>query len=173
MMFDDGHFCLMIFAQGPWKPKYKEKLCQEVQSSFLASLAARSKEEEHVLGFAETARIPLFDPEDLGKSRRECEICSRIHSLFKELLGRNEGLILFSHTVPDVPGFKAFIAPLFEDPRIKKIYYHELGPETVVIDQTKYLLLLKDRTDHRLSKAEFFKLLDANKFQLNVLYEIY
>jgi hypothetical protein len=173
MMFDDGHFCLMIFAQGPWKPKYKEKLRQEVQSSFLASLVARSKEEEHRLGFAETARIPLFDPEELGKSQRECQICSRINALFKETLGRNEGLILFSHTVPDVQGFKTFVKPLFKDPRIKKMYYYELGPETVVIDQTKYLPLLKERTDRRLSKDEFFKLLDANKFQLNVLYEIY
>jgi hypothetical protein len=172
-MFDDGHFCLMIFAQGPWKPKYKEKLREEVQSSFLASLAARSKEEQHRLDFAETARILLFDLEGLGKSQRECQICSRIHSLFKEILGRNEGLILFSHTVPDVQGFKKFVAPLLEDPRIKKIYYYELGPETFVIDQTKYLPILKDRTDRRLSKAEFFKLLDANKFQLNVLYEIY
>lgn len=173
IMFDYGHFCLLIFAQGPWKPNYKAQLAKEVQARFIASLEARSPEEERRLAWAETEKNPLFDPEELGKSQRECAFCSAIYEFLKEKLGQTDGLLLFSHSVPDVIGFKTVITPLFEDPRIKKVYYYELGMDSFVVDQTKYLPILKDRRDERLPLSEFLKLLDADKFQINVVYEIH
>ena len=172
-MFDYGHFCLLVFAQGPWKPNFKEQLAKTVQARFLASLEARSPEEEQRLAWNETEKIPLFDPKELGKSHRECGFCSAIYEFLKEKLGQTDGLFLFSHTVTDVTGFKTVITPLLEDPRIKKVYYYELGPETFVVDQTRYLPILKDRRDERISLSQFLQLLDANKFQTNVIYEIH
>ncbi|MFX1475457.1 MAG: hypothetical protein ACFFCO_08280 [Promethearchaeota archaeon] len=172
-MFDYGHFCLLIFAQGPWKPKYKEKLAREVQARFLRSLVARTPDEERHLSFAETAKMPLFDPEELGQSQPECTFFSKIYEFLKEKLGNNVGLFLFSHSVPDVIGFKTVITPLFEERRIKKVYYYELGPETFVDDQTRYLPMLKERRDERLPLSAFLQLLDADKFQCNVVYEIH
>lgn len=136
-------------------------------------LEPRSKEEEHRLSWDETAKLPLFDPKELGESEKECPLCSAIFNIFKEKIGSNDGSILFSHTVPDVTGFKTFTTPLFNDPRIKKLYYFELGPETYVIGNEKYIPQLQERKNLRLSKADFFELLNKNKFQLNMLYEIH
>lgn len=172
-MFDYGHFCLLIFAQGTWKPKYKERLAKETQSNFLQTLEPRSKAESLHLSWAETERLPLFDPMELGKTQRECALCSAIYKIFQEKKGQNAGVILFSHSVPDVIGFKALFPPLLKDPRIKKLFYFELGPETFVIDKTKYLAQLNERTHQCLSESEFFDLLDNDKFQQNKLYEIY
>ncbi len=172
-MFDYGHFALLIFAQGTWKPQYRTKLIEQAQTRFLSVLEPRSKQEESRLSWDETAKLPLFDPKELGKSEKECPLCSAIYEIFQGKKGNTDGLILFSHTVPDVPGFITFTQPLFDDPRIKKLYYFELGPETYVIGNEKYLPLLEKREDLRLTKAEFFDLLQKDKFRDNVLYEVY
>ena len=172
-MYYIGHFCLLIFAQGSWKPQYREKLMETAQDTFISVLEPRSKEEESRLDWDETEKIPLFDPKELGKSQKECPLCSAIYEIFQEKQSINDGLILFSHTVPDVSGFKTFTTPLFDDPRIKKLYYFELGPETFVIGNEKYLPLLEKTEELRLSKVDFFELLRKDKFQVNVLYEIF
>ena len=172
-MYDYGHCCLLIFAQGTWKPQYRKKLIETTQDSFISVLEPRSKEEESRLDFDETEKIPLFDPKELGKSQKECPLCSAIYKILQEKKSDNDGVCLFSHTVPDVPGFKTFTTPLFDDPRIKKLYYFELGPETFVIGNEKYIPQLQKRNDLRLSKVEFFNSLDKNEFQTNMLYEIH
>ena len=172
-MFDTGHFCLLIFAQGPWKPKYREQLIETAQESFISVLVPRSPEEEAHLNFAETPKLPLFDPDELGKSEKDCPLCAAIYKIFLEKKGQNHGVILFSHNVPDVPGFKTFASPLLNDPRVKKLYYFELGPETDVIGNEKYIPQLQEREEQRLTLAEFNDLLKKNVFQTNTLYEIH
>ena len=66
-MYDYGHFCLLIFAQGSWKPQYREKLMETAQDTFISVLEPRSKEEESRLDWDETEKTPLFDPKELGK----------------------------------------------------------------------------------------------------------
>ena len=83
-MYDYGHFCLLIFAQGTWKPQYRKKLIETAQDEFISVLEPRSKEEEARLSWTETEKIPLFHPKELGKSQKECPLCSAIYEIFQD-----------------------------------------------------------------------------------------
>jgi len=108
-MYDYGHFCWLILANGTWKAQYKEKLLKNVQSNFLSALKPDSVEESRQMSWDENELSPLFDPREIGKSQRDYQICSAISTIFEEKRGTNEGFILFSHNVPDAESFKTFM----------------------------------------------------------------
>jgi hypothetical protein len=103
-MYDMGHFCLLIIAQDKWKPHFKEQLLEDVNKKFLPLLEPRSKQEEIKIGWNEVPKEPLFDP----KNQTVCESCSALQPIFENKKGVNDGLILFSHSLPDKFGVKFF-----------------------------------------------------------------
>ncbi len=122
-MFDSGHFCLLVFAQGSWKEGYKNRLRKKISTDFLELLEPKSEEEAKQISWNEIDKSPLFDP----KLEHECRVCENLYKLFDAKKGANEGLIYFSHNVPDIEGFKTFFTHLFGEETIKKVYYLELA----------------------------------------------
>ena len=159
-MFYYGHFCLLIIAQEKWKENYQQKILEKVSSNFLSVLVARNEAEEKRLGWEETPKDPLFNP----KNYENCKICSGLTQIFYEKKGINNGLVLFSHTVPDAIGFKSFFTSVFEEKRIKKVLYYELDDDEK-IDK-------KNIPEEKVSLSEVFTSIENKKFQKKVLYEI-
>jgi len=120
-MYDQGHFCLLVFAQGTWKPHYKEKLIKKIADNFFSLIEPRSEEEARIVGWNEAEKSPLQDPKKLDY----CKVCNRLAPLFKENLRDNEGFILFSHSIPDLGAFLPFFSNLFRETGIKKAFYLE------------------------------------------------
>lgn len=131
-------------------------------------------EESHLIDWNENEISPLFDPKELGKSQRDCQLCSAIAKIFEAKKGTNEGLILFSHNVPDLESFKIFLTPFFKNPRIKKLFYLELDVDSYLSSKNIALNLskLKNLQIKRLNNPEFSILLDKNQFEQGILYEI-
>ncbi len=173
-MYDYGHFCLLILANGTWKAQYNEKLLKTVQSNFLSALKPISVEEARQMSWDENELSPLFDPRELGKSQRDSQIYLANSTIFKEKRGINEGVILFSHNVPDAESFKTFITPFFKDSRIKKIFYLELEPDSYLNSKNiaSYLSNLKNLQIDRLKGSEFITLLEKSQLKCNLLYEL-
>ena len=162
-MYDFGHLCLLIIAQGKWKPHFSEQLLDEVNKKFLPLLEPRSKQEEIKIGWNETPKEPLFDPHNYEK----CKSCSALQPIFEDKKGVNDGLILFSHSLPDRVGVKSFITNLFEERRIKKVYYLELGfGEELKLDE------VSDIKQKQLSLSEITELIEQEKFESKILYDI-
>ena len=162
-MYDYGHFCLLILAQDKWKAHFKEQLKDDVSAEFLSLLEPRSQQEAIKIGWNETPKESLFDPKDQTK----CQSCSALYPLFVNKKGVNEGLILYSHSLPDKIGVKSFLNHLLDERRIKKVYYLELGfGEELKPDEVSGI-------DHKqISITEFINSIDKGQFETRVLYDI-
>ena len=162
-MYDDGHFCLGIQVQGVLKEHFKKTLIKKVSDDFLLLLEPRSKEEEVHMDWMEIWKSPLFDP----ATNTKCDVCLTLNTVFLEKLGNNDGVILFSNNVPDALGFHEFFPKLFEDKRIKKLYYFELPPINI-----GYKISVEQIRHQKVKLSEFLKLIDDGKFETHILYEI-
>ena len=162
-MYDEGHFCLGIQVQGVLKEHFKNSLIKKVSDDFLLLLEPRSKEEEIHMGWIEVWKSPLFNP----ATNTKCNACLTLNKVFLEKLGKNDGVILFSNNVPDTLGFKEFFPKLFNDKRIKKLYYFELPPINI-----GYEVIVDEITNQKVKLSEFFKIIDNEKFETHKLYEI-
>ncbi len=162
-MYDAGHFCLLIFAQGVWKENYVKALLENVSSNFLSQLKPRNEAEGVQISWNEVYEDPLFEP----PPNYNCSICSFLSEVFNTKKGNNESLILFSHNVLDVIGFKTFFTPLIKNAKIKKLFYLELS----LLDEEEFLKhkTLKSQQVH---SYEIFELVDKDRFENGTLYEI-
>ncbi|MCP4764258.1 MAG: hypothetical protein GY870_20965 [archaeon] len=163
-MYDLGHSCLLVFAQGSWKDHYKKELKEILTSNFLSQLKPRSEEEAKKIAWNEVNEEPFFEP---PPRKYDCDICSFISEAFQEKKGINEGMLLFTHNVLDAIGFKAFFAPLIKNTKIKKILYFELG----IFDEKDFLSHKKCVTKQARSH-EIFEIVDNNLFENGIIYEI-
>ncbi len=162
-MYDYGHFCLLIFAQGVWKTHYRSNLLKKISTEFLSILEPKSEAEAKQMIWDEIDKSPLFEP----KYEEKCKVCSKVSKIFEAKKGSNEGLILFSHNVPEVEGFRTFITLLLSDTNIKKVNYLELEgiseeaiPSSEKIDQVEVDL------------ANLIDQISKKQFKLGTLYEI-
>jgi hypothetical protein len=163
-VYDAGHFCLLIFAQGTWKSSFINKLNEILSSIFLSQLKPRSDEEAHKIAWNEVYEDPLFEP---PPRKYKCGICSFMSEVFQDKKGNNDGIILFSHNVLDVIGFKAFLAPLMKNNKIKKILYFELN-----FDNEKDFMDHKKLVTKQIRSDEIFEIVDNNQFENGIIYEI-
>ena len=162
-MYDFGHFCLLIIAHEKWKPHFSGNLLEKLNKKFLPLLEPRSKQEEIKIGWNETPKEPLFDPQNYEK----CQTCIVLKPSFENKKGVNDGLILFSHSLPDRVGVKTFLAQLFEERRIKKVYYLELGFGEELKQNE-----VSDIKHEQLSISEITQLIEQNKLVTKILYDI-
>jgi len=163
-MYDAGHFCLLIFAQSVWKENYTKILLKNVSSNFLSQLKPRSEAEGAQIAWNEVYEDPLFEPPPLNLN---CPICSFLSEIFNNKKGNNNGMILFSHNVLDVIGFKVFFTSLIKNDKIKKLLFLELG----MFDEEEFLKH-KTLTTQQVDSYEIFDLVDSEQFEKGTLYEI-
>lgn len=171
-MFEAGHFCLLIFAQGTWKEKFKDTFVKKVKSDFLSLLEPTTEGEAIKLGWDEIPKDPLFNPKIIEGTKKECELCSVSYNFFKEKKGSNDGLILFSHSVPYVDEIKSFFTNLLKDNRIKKLCYLELDFELTYYKREEAIAKINEKKEKQLNLSDFFHLLDTKQVECGVLYEI-
>lgn len=163
-MYDAGHFCLLIVAQDVWKENYKKELLENVSSNFLLQLKPRSEGEANLISWNEVYEDPLFEPLPHNIT---CPTCSFLSEVFNEKKKNNDGMILFSHNILDVIGFKAFLTPFIKNDKIKKMLYLELS----MFDEDEFLKH-KKLTVQQVHSYEIFKLVDNEQFENGTLYEI-
>lgn len=162
-MYDAGHFCLLIFAQSVWKENYEIKLLENTSSNFLSQLKPRNEKEGAQIAWNEVYEDPLFEP----PPNYNCPICSFLSEIFNKKKGNNNGMILFSHNVLDVIGFKVFFTPLIKNSKIKKLLFLELS-----IFYEEEFLKQKTLISQKLHSYEIFELVDNDRFEKGTLYEI-
>ena len=160
----------MIFGQGLWKESFTKKISKEAKSHFF-HLSGYTKDSLFCTCPICNALVKLFDPQNPGDYVDFCDLCKALHNKFKEVKGQNEGIILFSHQLMrEMNQLQILIQSLLSSENIKKIYILEVEYEKI----SKPIPSIIDTIVHkRLKKSKFFELLNANKFEYRVVYEIF
>lgn len=171
-MYDDGHFCLLIFSNQKWKESFKESLQEKVKSDFLLLLEPKTPEEAHILGWNEVPISPLFNPKTSPAETKNCIICPLVYEILKEIRGNNEGLILFSHNVPYMDEIKTFFKKLFAEPRIKKLYYLELDSDWTFFKRKIARDKIREKIIKRFNYKEFYDWLEKKIPEYGIFNEI-
>ena len=162
-MYDQGHFCMLAFAQGTWKPQFKLKLIRKISDNFNFLKAPKTKEEEGIIGWNEVENSPLQNYKNFDK----CKVCQKIGPIFKQKLGNNEGIILFSHNIPVIEDFQTFFYNIFRETGIKKVFYLEAD----IFNEQK-LMRQREFAHQQIKSSDFFDLVRNEKFEQVTLYEI-
>ncbi len=117
------------------------------------------------------ALVKLFDPQNPGQYVDFCDLCKALYNKLENIKGQNEALILFSHQlIPDMNQLHALTQSLLSSEKIKKIYILEVEYEKI----SKPIPSILDAIIHkRLKKSEFYELLEANKFEYRVIFEVF
>ncbi len=162
------HFCLLIFARGKWKKNYGVELTEKLQAKWLNIVANQQEKED----------LSLFDPKKLGKKLKDCVVCSEVYDFLKNELGKDTGIILISHFVPEEAQLKSIFAPLMEDPQVQKMYYIEQNSAYFLMTPDQFIAKMKAIQQNpdqqkKVSITEFFRLVDHGQFETGVLYKIF
>ncbi|MFX1340365.1 MAG: hypothetical protein ACFFDK_17275 [Promethearchaeota archaeon] len=164
------HFCVLIFGQGLWKDSFTKKISKDTKTSFF-HLSGYSKDSLFCTCPICNALVKLFDPLNPGDYVNFCDLCKALYKKFEDIKGQNEGVILFSHQlIRETDHLKNLAQKLLSNEKIKKIYILEV--EWVKISKP-IPLVIKNISQKRLKKSEFFEILKTNKFEYRVIYEIF
>ena len=112
----------------------------------------------------------MFDPENPGEYVQFCEYCEVLLSLLKEQL-TNDGILLFSHDLMKLDKLKQFVEYSLNNRKIKKIFI--LQQDEIGKKKTKAKKLLEKIANQKITNSNLKELIDTNKFEYNVLYEIF
>ena len=166
----NDHFCLLIFGQGFWKESFTKKISKETKSNFF-HLSGYSKDSLFCTCPICNALIKLFDPHNPGDYVDFCDLCKALLTEFEDIKGQNEGVILFSHQLMrEMSQFQNLTQSLLSNEKIKKIYLLEVEYEKI----SKPIPSIIEALNHkRIKKSEFLELLNENKFEYRVVYEIF
>ena len=168
-MIENEHLCILIYPQGQWKEKDYERFGDKTLENFLgASEHANCK----VCMTCPICRAnwELFDPENPGEYVQLCEYCEVLLPLFKKYQ-KNDALILFSHSKLKCDSLRQFTEHTLENKKIKKFYVLELSIWEKRKPKPQELVQLISH--QRLKCSEFLILLETNKFEYMVMYEVY
>jgi len=161
--FSYMHYGVLIFAQGTWSDQERN----EVREKLFHDAKSQSDELYLVQG-----TYPSSD----------CNICNQIHDIFEDLLGKNPGMMFYTHDIwLELSGMKLLTKLIFDSDKVKKFYIFQGGSiERSAIHQRKFgriklleEIILKERlTLRKVTKSEFLKILDENEFEEEILYEV-
>ena len=162
-MFDIiGHFCFLIFTQGKWKDNYKDKLKTEIKEDFLKYAYWDPMYD---------IPVKLFDPLVKDEDYDACDLCLELIPRFKNELGNNEGLIMFSHKLLRLEDIDQFFMNILSKTEVKKLYY-------LMLDHNSYIIgmniprIIKGVKEQQISTNEFFSLIRNEKLDFSIIYEI-
>ncbi len=158
-----GHFCFLIFAQGKWQEKYKDKLKAEIKKDFLK------------YGYWDPMYdipVKLFDPLVKGDENYDaCDLCLELIPRFKDKLGTNEGLIRFSHKLIRLEDVERFFSKILTDTMVKKVYF-------LILDHNSYVIgmnvpkIISNIKEQQVNPDRFFQLIKTEKLDFSIIYEI-
>ena len=166
------HLCILIFAQNTWKEKDFIKLEEKTVVNYLENTPQGDCD---VCLTCDICRgtWELFDPENPGKYNPLCNYCEVLLPFFKKFQS-GENVLLFSHQTIDSNGLRSFTETNLSNEKVKKIYILQLH-EWREKRYEKYLKAeeLIDSLSHvKITHSDFLSLLDEDKFEYRVLYEI-
>ncbi len=157
------HYGVLVFAQGKWREQDYLEISKKLHDESVKN---------------NIDDLPLYEsnPSDY------CKICDQIYHLLTELLGDNDGLKYSAHQLMiENNGMKILVETCFNLDKIKKIFIFQGGKiERKDYNITKFgspalknPINLKERLKNmKISKTEFLNLLQEEKFEEDVLYEI-
>lgn len=162
------HFCILIFAQGKWNNTDREGIINPI----------REKRKENIHD-----PYPFFTKLTLRRDPPQfamCELCERLHDLFKEIKGENDAILYQGHHYliyeDDKEDMKELVDIILSNEKVKKFYliyikgFSELKTTKIrTIDLIRLKALL---TSKKVSKTDFVKILDENKFENRIVYEV-
>ena len=169
MVIYSRHLCVLIYAQDDWREKDYRNIGDSTLADYLGS-TEHSDCEVCLSCPVCRAEWELFDPENPGEYVQFCEYCEVLLSFMKEQL-TNDGLLLFSHDLLKLDALKQFVEYSLKDKKIKKIFI--LEQDEIERKKTKPNKLLDKIKHQEIKYSEFIALIDSNKFEYNVLYEIF
>lgn len=162
------HLNVLIFAQGVWNEKNREKVITSIQQK-------RNKitDNPYPFYFKLTRRK---EPPEFA----DCELCHLLYQLFKEFWGSNDGILYQGHHYieleDDVEDMMDMAKLILSFEKVKKFYllyikgFSEI--KTTVI-RAMCLTELKEKLTHkRCSLEEFIEILNKNEFQTRTIYEV-
>lgn len=170
-MLENEHVCILIIAQDQWHEKDFKRFGNGSLSDFLGQT-------EHAdCDICLTCPVcrsewEFYDPENLGKYNYLCEYCEIFLPLLKEKqIG--DYVLLFSHKIVKPDALKKFTEFTLENKKIKKIYIlqHQDWRKRGRLPKPKELL--EQITEQEIKQSEFIALLDAEKVEFSVMYEIF
>lgn len=172
-MTSNGHLCLAFFAKDSWKDNFRERFYTETNSKFISVLKATYDTHD---AWAEVHVQNLFNPESPEGKEKICFVGEYLLSLFREKMGGNNGLILFSHTVPKHKSIASLLGKFIQDDRVKKIFFTVLDEDSYV-EPTKsrrdeYSERINDMYQTTLHISEFQQRIMENGYEYDSLFEI-
>lgn len=145
------HYGILVFAQGAWSEKDKE------------SLLAKVREEKR------QGKLPNLYKVNFPTS---CDRCTQIHNIFEEIRRQNDAIEYISHDLwLEIPEIKKFTEIMFDDDKLKKLYIVQGGPVKRT-EVGKKIDLRARFSPKKNTKTEFLKILNDEKFEEEVLYEV-
>jgi hypothetical protein len=160
--FSYMHYGVLLFAQGTWNDKDRKKVHEMLSSH------PKSQSDE----------LYLFQ----GAYPSNCKICNQIYELFSEILGKNDGMMFYTHDIwLEISGMKLLTELVFKSEEVKKFYIFQGGPiERSAMSKGKFIrmklieeIILKERLKpQKVTKKEFLEILDTDRFEEEILYEV-
>lgn len=160
--FSYMHYGVLLFAQGTWSEKDRKQV------------------NELLLNHPKSQSDELFLVK--GSYPSNCDLCNQIHEIFSAILGKNDGMMFFTHDIwLEISGIKLLTELIGTSEKVKKFYIFQGGPiERNALSKGKFTkmklikeIILKDRLKfQKVTKKEFFEILDANGFEEEILYEV-
>ncbi len=167
-MIDYGNFCLLVFAQGTWKERYKNKLLDQIKKNFLSNMNI-----DDIDVWNEINKSPLFDPKNPDADGNPCELCHVLFKIYDGKRGRNDRLILFSHNIISWNGTGNLLSFLLGERNVKKVYYLELDQDSYLTNTKNYIPeIINHIKEIRINRTELFTLLEKKELEFSTLYEI-
>jgi hypothetical protein len=167
-MIDYGHTCLLIFAQGTWKERFKESFLKEITRNFISNMNIDATDL-----WNEIDKSPLFNPKQPTDRNKPCEVCHALYKIFEEKKGNNDRFILFSHNILGWTGLETFLLHILGQGNVKKVYFLELDQDSYTEGaHNKIPEIIKKIEYVKLNRTDFFRLFQAEKISFSTLYEV-
>ena len=162
------HFCILIFAQGKWKDIDREGIISPIREK-------RKEKKDYPYPFF-TKLTLRRDPPQFAM----CELCEGLHNLFEDLKGQNDAILYQGHHYlileDDKEDMKELVSIILSNEKVKKLYlvyikgFSELKTTKIRamdLNGLKALLTFK-----KVSKTDFIVILEENKFEKRIVYEV-
>jgi len=162
------HFCVLIFAQGKWNDKDREEVNNPI----------RKKRKENIVD-----PYPFFTKLTLRRDPPQfamCELCENLYTFFEELKGPNDAILYQGHHYlifeDDKEDMKELVSIILSNEKVKIFFlvyikgFSELKTTKILamdLNELKALLTLK-----KVSKTDFIDILEENKFEKRIVYEV-
>ncbi|HEC37778.1 MAG TPA: hypothetical protein ENI29_06045 [bacterium] len=162
------HFSVLIFAQGTWKEKDRERVKKPI----------REKHDD-----TSENPYPFFSKLTLRRNPPEfadCPLCHRLYELFKEFTGPNDFILYQGHHYlimeEDMEDMEELVKIILSNDKVKKIFILYIkgfsSIKTTEIHSMKLDDLKRKLRFQKYNYKDFLKILSNNTFEDQVVYQV-